>query len=218
MLEIVRGNIPVYSFQLPISLLALWCELELRTSENYWHHGISLQEQWKMTCLLKTRSSAGATAVWVPPPCLLSVGRGHVLQMCCDIQPTSHIWPSIGGGVGWSRGGGHVLQKVLWDLNFVWATKWPPSLWPSGAQTTNGLRTITCDKLGSIRNTSLKVLICRYEQTTTSDVTAIIWRFHWDKNWFTRGLSLWGWTCKCLSSSLIPMPGRRTSLLRYPYA
>ena len=34
-LEIVRGNIPVYSFQLPISLLALWCELELRTSENY---------------------------------------------------------------------------------------------------------------------------------------------------------------------------------------
>ncbi len=57
-------------------------------------------------------SSARATAVRSPPPCLLSMG------------------------------GGHVLQKVLWHPNFAWTTKWPPSLSSLGAQTINGFRTI----------------------------------------------------------------------------
>ncbi len=54
----------------------------------------------------------------------------------CDIQPTSHVWPSTRG---W--GGGHVLQKVLWHPNFVWTTKWPCSKFLLGAQTINGLHT-----------------------------------------------------------------------------
>ncbi len=65
----------------------------------------------------ETRSSARATAVRSPPPCLLSAGGGGGRVMfpkrCCDIQPTSPIWPSI------ERGWGVMFSKRCYDIQIL---------------------------------------------------------------------------------------------------